>query len=537
MITRRGFLRGGSSLALGAAAFPNIGRSVEQAVASKPGQKPRRIIHIVSDGMSSGTLTCADHLSEMLRGRGLTWLALHNHPGARTGWMNTRSLNSLVTDSSAAASTWGSGVRIINGAVNQAGDGTPLKTLYELLGESGWQRGLVTTTEITHATPAGFVACVKNREMATTIARQYLERKVEVLLGGGQKYFDPKHRLDGRDLQAEFAAAGYAVMQDKSQLEKAPTGQRWLGLFSRSHLPYTLDQAGDVKLQAKVPTLAAMTAAALRRLEGASKFILQIEGGRVDHACHNNDAPAALHDQIALDEAIDVCVAFQKREPDTLIVMTTDHGNGNLGLNGTGDGYGQSTWKFRNLKGVKSSFAKMLRPLKRKPGEEPEEKEKNEEADKAKEKAKSAAEKERDRIKKKKEEENVATPTEIIEIVGEGTGYQMPYRKAELLRTYLANVGESLYDMRKADVCALGDVLANHISIGFTGNAHTGDHVPVLALGPGAEHFAGYIQNTDIFGHYLDFAGLDFRNPQEPLITPGGPESAAVENISSYRYS
>jgi alkaline phosphatase len=537
MITRRGFLRGGSSLALGAAAFPSIGRSAEQAVASKPGQKPRRIIHIVSDGMSAGTLTSADHLSQMLRGRGLTWLALHNHPGAQAGWMNTRSLNSLVTDSSAAASAWGSGVRIINGVVNQAGDGTPLKTLYELLGESGWQRGLVTTTEITHATPAGFAICVKSRDMATTIAKQYLERKVEVLLGGGQKYFDPKHRVDGRDMQAEFASAGYAVMEDKSQLEKAPIGQRWLGLFSRSHLPYTLDHSGDAKLQAKVPTLAAMTAAALRRLEGAAKFILQVEGGRVDHACHNNDAPAALHDQIALDEAIDVCVAFQKREPDTLILITTDHGNANLGLNGTGDGYGQSTWKFRNLKDAKASFAKMLRPLKRKLGEEPEEKEKDEIADKAREKAKSADEKERERIKKKKEEENVATPTEIIEIVAEGTGYKMPYRKAELLRAHLANVGESLYDMRKADVCALGDVLANHISIGFTGNAHTGDHVPVLALGPGAEKFAGYIQNVDIFGHYLDFAGLDFRNPQEPLITPGGPESAAVENISSYRYA
>ena len=537
MITRRGFLRGGSSLLAAATAFPNIGRSAEQPLVARPGQKPRRIIHIVSDGMSAGTLTCADYLSQLLRGRGLTWVGLHNHPGARFGWMNTRSLNSLVTDSSAAASTWGSGVRIINGVVNQAGDGTPLRTLYELLGESGWQRGLVTTTEITHATPAGFAACVKNREMATTIAKQYLERKIEVLLGGGQKFFDPKHRLDGRDLQADYGAAGYAVLETKTDLESAPTNQRWLGLFARSHLPFILDQAGDPKLQAKVPTLAAMTAAALRRLEGASKFILQVEGGRVDQGCHNNDAAAALHEQIALDEAIDVCLEFQKREPDTLLVMTTDHGNGNLGLNGSGEAYGQSTWGFRNLTGVKTSFAKMLRPLKRKPAEEVEEKEKDEIADKAKEKAKSAAEKERDRVKKKKDEENVATPTEILEIVAEGTGYKMPYRKAELLRMHLANTGESLYDMRKSDVCALGDVLANHLSISFTGSAHTGDHVPVLALGPGAEHFGGYIQNVDIFGHYLNFAGLDFRNPQEPLITPGGPEAAAVENTSFYRYS
>ena len=178
----------------------------------------------------------------------------------------------------------------------------------------------------------------------------------------------------------------------------------------------------------------------------------------------------------------------------------------------------------------------MIRPLKRLPGEEPLDKELDEVAEKAKDKAMSAAQKEQEKIRKKKEEENVATPTEIIEIVEEGTGYKIPYRKAELLRLHLANAAESLYDMRKSDMMALADVIANHISIGFTGNAHTADYVPVLALGPGSERFAGFIQNTDVFQHYLHFAGVNFRNPQEPLITGSGPEAHDVERPERYKH-
>lgn len=534
MTTRRGFIGNASVLAASAIGLPHVARA-EDVLQARAGQKPRHIIHLVSDGMSAGTLTCADHFSERLRGRGVTWMKLYQHPGAHGGWMNTRSLNSLVTDSAAASSSWGCGVRIVNGMLNQTSKAKPLKTLYELLGQAGWKRGLVTTAEITHATPAGFVASVKNRNLATAIARQYLKQEVEVLLGGGRKFFEKEYRLDRHDLFAEFEGHGYSVMHTLSELAVASTSKRWLGTFAGSHLPYTLDHISDPKARAEVPTLAAMTAAALRRLEGADHFILQVEGARVDHACHNNDAAGALHEQIAFDEAIDICLEFQKRVPDTLLVITTDHGNANLGLNGMGDLYGQSNKHFHNLSEVKSSFATLLKPLKRLPAEDPPEKEKDEEAEKASESAKSHEAKEREKTQKKKEEENVATPTEIIEIIQAATGYKMPYRKAEVLRMHLANTGESLYDLRKADVCALGDVMANHLGIAFIGNAHTGDYVPILALGPGAERFGGFIQNTDIFHHYLHFADIDFRNPEEPLVLAGGPSAAAGENIAQYR--
>src|SRR4051812_13161080 len=170
MFSRRTFLRNSTVVAAtGAVGFPHIAKSADQLHATL-GQKPKHIIHLVADGMSMGTLTCADHLSNIVRGRGLTWMDLYKNPATVSAWMNMRSLNSLVTDSSAASSSWGSGTRIINGMVNQLGDETPLKAIYELFADAGWKRGLITTTEITHATPAGFAASINNRDKGADIA-------------------------------------------------------------------------------------------------------------------------------------------------------------------------------------------------------------------------------------------------------------------------------------------------------------------------------------------------------------------------------
>ena len=537
MFSRRRFLQS-SILAAGASAAgcARIQPS-GKALHARPGQKPRHIIHLVADGASHGTITCADHFSHLKRKRGLTWLQLHNEPAIASGLMDMRSLNSLVTDSSAASSSWGSGTRIINGMVNQSGNRNPLTTLYELFGQQGWKRGLVTTTEITHATPAGFAASVHDREKATTIATQYLQREIDVMLGGGRKYFDAGYRADGRDLRAEFKSAGYAVMDTSADLESAPLDKRWLGTFSRSHLPYEIDRPNDPEART-APSLAAMTRAALRKLEREPGFILQVEGGRVDHAAHNCDAVTALHEMISFDEAIDVCVAFQQRHPDTLLVITTDHGNGNIALNGTGDAYGQSLWSFQKSAEVEASFAAILKRLKNEKTPPPN-KEKDPAAEKAKEKAKTREdkerEKERQKAKEKEREEAVASPQEIARIIREMTGYKVSSRRAGLLRPFLINKGDPLYEMMKSEVCALGQIMANYHALAFTGNAHTSDFVPIAALGPGAELFRGFIRNTDVFYNYLALAGIDFRNPQEPLITAKPLLSLRQEDTESYK--
>jgi alkaline phosphatase len=516
MITRRKFVLK-SALAAGVASlgFPHIAKSAS-TLAATPGQKPRRIIHMVADGMSMGTFTCADYLSKQVRRQGLSWIDLIQNPAARSGLMNMRSLNSMVTDSSAASSSWGSGSRVKNGVLNQLPSGRKLATLCQLFGEKGWKRGLVTTTEITHATPAGFAVCENSRDSAPAIAAQYLDMKIDVLLGGGKHYFSSRFRKDKRDLSGDYTAAGYQVIELADALQSAPLDKRWLGTFSDRHLPFTIDRMGDVELQKRVPSLANMTRRALDWLGRHDHFLLQVEGGRVDHAAHCCDAPAALRDMIAFDEAIGEVLEFQKAHPDTLVLITTDHGNGNMGVNGIGSGYSQSSPKFQKLAGVKASFAEILRQLRKLPpaSDEDDEVQENNGADLRK--------------------GYVPSVKEVQEIILANTGYAVPDQKAGMFLEFLSAKGSCLYDSMNSDVAQLGQLLGNHIAVGWTGSAHTADFVPVTAVGPGAERFHGFIQNVDVFRHYTQLAGIDFKNPEEPMLADAGEVRGREENVAEY---
>ncbi len=550
MLSRRTFLSRTGLAAATASALgaPHIARSAAQ-LATAPGQKPKRIIHLVSDGMSEGTLTCADRFSKMTRKRPLAWMQLMAVPGAYRAMVNTRSLNSMVTDSAAASCAWGSGSLVVNGAINVLPDGRKLTPLYSLFADKGWARGLVTTAELTHATPAGFATSTKSRNNAAEIAVQYLDQKVEVLLGGGRPFFDGKNRKDKRDLRGDFARAGYSVVKDSAELEKAPLNARLFGTFADGHLPYTIDHVADPRLKGSVPTIARMTAAALARLERHEHFILQVEGARVDHAAHNSDAAAAIHDQIAFDEAIDVCLAFQNRHPDTLVILTTDHANSNLGLNGMGGGYRHSSQRFAALGEIRMSYPEILKRL-QKVGEKikvsaipNDREEKLEIADPmAKVTPPPAAGTEGDEEAEQTRFTGAVQmasalriePKAIVDIIADTTGYTMSARRAELFARVLGGDYQALYDQMNSPITQLGQLMANRIGVGWTGNTHTTDYVPVIAYGPGAELFTGFIQNTDFFAHYTHLAGIDFKNPSVPLIADFGPEPEQVENIAAY---
>lgn len=453
----------------------------------------RNIVHLVADGMSWGTLTCADHLSWQLRERGLTWLSLAHQPGTVMATVDMRSLNSLVTDSSAAASTWGCGARILNGGVNVNSEGEPLTMLYDLFGQQGWDRGLVTTTEITHATPAGFAANVISRGMGEQIAEDYLKHRVEVLLGGARNHFTIQNRRDRRDLLAAYRAENYALFNDRQELLQGSDQRRWLGLFASGHLPYTIDHQRSARLRRTVPTLAEMTAQALKHLGRRDRFILQVEGGRVDHACHGNDAAAAFFDMLAFDEALEVCLAFQKDHPETLIVVTTDHGNANPGLNGMGASYSRSSQSFRRIAQFQCSNGVLLSEIRK-----------------------------------------AGSLEEMADRIEDRTGYRPEEGRLQRFEPYLKNEGSALFDQRQGDAAGLGQLLANYTGVGFTGTSHTSDYVPLLAYGPQAGRFAGMYPATRVFEHYTDIAGIDHRNPQEPLMASAGPAAHEVENTEEY---
>ena len=505
-LNRRSFLRRTTlALATGAIAAPAMVRAAEPAT-FKPGEKPRRIIHLVADGMSLATLSCSDHLSQAVRGRGLSWLALTRRAGAANGLMNVRSLNSLVTDSSASSSAWGSGSRVVNGALNVLPDGRRLRTLNQLFGEAGWKRGLVTTVEITHATPAGFTVNADSRSSNDDIARQYFDLRIEVLLGGGSQFFDPDRRKDKRNLRQDFQTAGYATLTDREALTTARSSQPWLGLFGVSHLPYTVDHRNDPQLLASVPTLAEMTAAALRKLEGEEHFLMQIEGGRVDQAAHLNDAAGAFYDLIAFDEALDTCLEFQRRQPDTLLVVTTDHGTGGPSLNGAGTDYNDSVPLLHNLAKVKKSHAEIIRQIQGR-------------VDFDGEAYKDAA----------RESQRQADAGQVIEIIRAATDYTPSARRVARLLEFFAKKGDALYELMNSGTAQLGQLMGNYVGVGWTSLNHTSDYVPIVASGPGAERFHGLIQNVDLFRHYTQLAGIDFKNPEVPLLAESGPSATAVE--------
>jgi alkaline phosphatase len=518
VISRRNFFTRSALAAGGVAGFPFVARpaSIQNPA---PGQVPARIIHMVADGMSLGTLTAADYFSQQVRKRGLSWQALYQRPATRHGLMNMRSLNSMVTDSSAASSSWGSGTRVVNGFVNFLPSGRNLVPLYTLFGQLGWKRGLVTTTEITHATPAGFAASVDSRDSGTVIATQYLQNEVDVLLGGGQKFFNPKRRSDKRDLRAEFAALGYQVMENAAGLAQASTAKRWLGIFAESHLPYALDQFASPELISAVPTLPTMTRRALQWLGQHEHFILQIEGGRVDHAAHNTDAPAALHEMLMFDEALDVVLDFQQQRPDTLVVITTDHGNGNLGVNGSGSSYGQSTPSFRHIAEVRASFVEIMRQFRRQPPAV----------------LSIVEEDEKEPVAKKPAPKTyVPTVKEIQTIMLELTGYKVSDRRAGWFLPYLEKKGTCVYETMNSEMVQLGQLLGNYIAVGWTGGVHTADYVPITAVGPGAERFLGFVQNIDVFRNYTELADIDFRNPTERMTALVNPSREQREDVAEY---
>jgi alkaline phosphatase len=481
-VGRRTFLAGSGALVSVAAGLNKL------QAAQQKGALPINIIWMVADGMSAGVLPLAEQFSIRARGTGTIWQSLHSLPGAAHALMDMASLDSLVTDSSSAASAWGSGSRIFNAWVNMLPDGTRLVPIAELARDKGKRIGLVTTATVTHATPAGFVAVSRRRDDEESIAVQYL-RICDVVLGGGSKFFDAKTRADKRDLIAAFRAAGFATVDSKSGLHQAKN-QRLLGLFSQSHMPYALDVRNENRLRERVPTLAEMTQAALDRLAGSSKgFLLQVEGGRVDHAAHNNDAAALLWDQLTFDDAIGVVLRFAEGHSNTLVVVTADHGNANPGLNGTGAEYRGSNTSFERLLAARSSFA-MVTPQLGMTSEY------SMQADSA----------------------NTATANpraqQVRDVAKEAFGIDLSAGDAGwICATAAGRKGVAISKQYDKLVGVLGQVLSNHTGIGWTGTSHTSDYTILTAVGPGSERFQGFLRNTEVFQKLCALMEISHRNP------------------------
>jgi len=469
--SRRDFLKqSGWLAALGAAGGLAPGRTLAQEPAASPnGGRAKNIIFMVSDGMSLGTLSMADQFVRLRDKRPSHWIDLYSQPGVARGLMDMSSASDLVTDSAAAASSWGCGQRVDNGRINVNHAGEWLDPILPIARRNGLRTGLVTTATVTHATPAGFAANGRSRQAEPDFAVQYLERDINVILGGGRVFFSVEHRGDRRDLAGEFRAKGYATPSTREELLDAPDDrEKILGLFTPGHLPYEIDRLHDAELRAGVPSLAEMTGVALGALaKGDRGFLVQIEGARVDHAAHSNDISGLIYDQIAFDEAIAVAMAFLKTHPDTLLIVTTDHGNANPGLNQGSHAGARTLGRLRDFTGSLSLLGRDLGRL------------------------------------------TAPTPAEIQRRVSATTGITLREEDARVLLVHLGNGPAAPYGRMSGLNAVLGQVLANTLEVGWVGNSHTSDYVELAAIGPGSEQIKPFNLNTEMFSLMTRVLDLD----------------------------
>jgi len=253
------------------------------------------------------------------------------------------------------------------------GNGTPVTTLVEIAKSKGLSAGIVTTTRVTHATPAATYAHICHRNLENDIAAALVPggagfnaalgtSGLEVVLGGGTQFFLPTakggKRSDGRDLTTEFKAKGYAYAGSASEFNAIDVSKtdRMVGLFTSSHMSYDLDRD-----PAKEPSLTEMTTKAMDLLGKNKKgYFLMVEGGRIDHALHETTAKKALQDTVAFDNAIKAAIDKAKlSDPDlknTLIVVTADHDH-TLVLNGYAKRTGKTSAGSPGVLGLLKNYA------------------------------------------------------------------------------------------------------------------------------------------------------------------------------------
>lgn len=346
-----------SSAALGAGLLLSVPSHPNAATVTPPQAAPKakNVIFFLGDGMGATPVTAARIYKYGEGGK----LTLETFP--RAAQIRTFSLDAQTADSAPSMAAYMTGVRMRNEVLSMSpetvasttnpacnpftaapgvpSNGTPVPTLFELAKASGKSVGAITTTELTHATPAATYSHICHRNLAYDIAAQAVPGGVganpavgdgfNVLMGGGRNHFVPTSagvtngRPDGRNLLTELGAQGYTVATDRAGFDAIPaTASKVIGLFSaNSHLNYELDRDPT-----KQPSLKEMTVKAIDVLTNASDkgFFLMVEGGRIDHALHGGNAKRALVDTIAFDDAIAAALAKVNLD-DTMIVVTADH--------------------------------------------------------------------------------------------------------------------------------------------------------------------------------------------------------------------
>ncbi|PFN04605.1 MULTISPECIES: alkaline phosphatase [Bacillus cereus group] len=442
-------------VALGSLSTGNIMNDNEvKAEVQQVEQRPKNVIMMVMDGTSSSAVT----LARWYKGAPLALDQIVS------GGVRTYSAESAITDSAPAATALATGnktnsnyVGVLPSVVNSPGvapvkeedRGRPVANVLEGAERSGRATGMIATSEIQHATPAGFSAHHVIRKNFDVIGKQQVYQNIEVVLGGGKATLQPAAsngtRKDNEDLVKVIQDKGYDFVETKDALLNSTSDKIW-GAFSNTALAFDMDREAT---NPKQPTLSQMTEKAIQTLsKDKDGFFLFVEGSKPDWAAHVNDPIGMISDVLAFDDAVAEALQFAKKDGNTMVIALADHGNSGISIGNKNTTKGYDT----------TPVSAYIAPLK---------------------KAKMTLEGAISKLK-----DDVSNVKEVAALYGLD---DLTDDEKEKLQTA----------KKKKDVGSiLVKLLANRANIGFTTGGHTGEDVFLYSYGPGKP--CGFVQNTDI---------------------------------------
>lgn len=447
---------------------PAFGQTAPSDGSAEP---PTNVILMIPDGFGPASATMA---RDYLRWHdGVQSLALDS---LQHGSVRTFAANSRITDSAAGATAYATGTKTNNGYIATDTSGRVLGTLLEAVERKDLATGLVATSRITHATPAAFSAHTPDRGQENRIAAQQITKDIEVILGGGRRHFlpetmDASARNDQRNLLDAAEQSGYQLVETANglaQVEETPV----LGLFSNSHMAYEIDRE-----QSQQPSLSTMTETAINLLSDTRNgYFLMVEGSRIDHAGHGNDAAAHLHEILAFNDAVATALEFANRDQNTLVVVVSDHETGGLTLARNRNGEGIYAWHPEVLDNVSASTTAIADSV---------------------------------RALRSSDADSATVAQRISDTVSRLTG--VSDISDERLRRLTDVKGQ--YALGKA----VAPIVNRPALVGWTTYGHTAVDVNLYAYGPGANRFSGNRDNTYVGRTLADLLNVNLEQLTEQL--------------------
>ena len=304
----------------------NINSSKSNIVYANEKGKAKNVIMLIADGMSTEGVT----LARQVKGDNLAMDEIS------VGSVITSWANGPITDSAPGGTVYASGEKTNNKYIGTSVNDTPMASILEGAESVGKATGIIATSEITHATPADFTAHTDNRKNYNQILKQQINQDMEVVLGGG---FNKPSGFTSEVSKDDFSSyyedqvnnikeEGFDFITTKDELKNYDGNKLW-GSFADADLKYDFDRKNDSdNIQ---PSLGEMTEKAIEVLNKEDNgFFLMVEGSKIDWAAHANNTVGIISDILAFDEAVKAAVEFAKADGNTVVVVTTDHGNSGI---------------------------------------------------------------------------------------------------------------------------------------------------------------------------------------------------------------